>query len=79
MKLTLLYFAQFQQQAQKASEVLEAADSDLRHVYAMLQQRYGFRFQIEHVRVACNDALVQWNHVPRDGDVIAFLPPFSGG
>jgi molybdopterin converting factor subunit 1 len=79
MKLTLHYFAQFQQQAKTSSEVLEVTHADLRSLYASLQQRYGFRFSPEHVRVACNDSLVDWDHVAQDGDTIAFLPPFSGG
>jgi len=33
----------------------------------------------KHIRVAVNHEIVSWNHIVKQGDDIAFLPPITGG
>ena len=33
----------------------------------------------KHIRVAVNHEIVSWNHIMKQGDDIAFLPPITGG
>ena len=79
MKLTIQYFAQLSETAGVAAETIHSASADLAEIYAALQKRHGFGFPQSALKPVCNDALVGWTHTVREGDVIAFLPPFSGG
>jgi molybdopterin converting factor small subunit len=79
MKLTVQYFAELAEVAGCSEEVIESTSSNLNEIYAQLQNRYGFRFAANSLKPVCNDALVGWNAQIKSGDVIAFLPPFSGG
>jgi molybdopterin synthase sulfur carrier subunit len=45
----------------------------------VLCERYGFKHAQNQLRVSCNGAFCDWQYVPLDGDVIAFIPPVSGG
>jgi molybdopterin synthase sulfur carrier subunit len=51
----------------------------LPELYAVLRERHGFKHAQNQLRVACNGAFCDWQYVPADGDVIAFIPPVSGG
>jgi sulfur-carrier protein len=51
----------------------------LRGVYQELQQRYAIRFSESQIKPVRNDSFVAWEQSIESGDVIAFLPPFSGG
>jgi sulfur-carrier protein len=78
MSVTVLYFASFQEAAQRDSEVLETPAS-LPALYSSLKEKYDFRFQQAHIRVAVNGVFVPWQHSVSDNDEIAFIPPVSGG
>ena len=79
MKLVVQYFAQLGETAGTDSETIDSASADLAEIYAALQACHGFSFPHSALKPVCNDALVHWTHPVQDGDVIAFLPPFSGG
>lgn len=79
MKLLVQYFAQLSETAGTDAETIDSASADLGEIYAVLQARHGFGFPQNALKPVCNDALVGWTHALQDGDVIAFLPPFSGG
>ncbi len=79
MKLTVQYFAQLSETAGTNAESIDSASADLGEIYAALQTRHGFNFPTSALKPVCNDALVSWTHTVQEGDVIAFLPPFSGG
>jgi sulfur-carrier protein len=79
MKLTVQYFAELAEQAACSEEVIQSESARLIEIYAQLKGRYGFRFDISSLKPVCNDALVGWDAQIKSGDVIAFLPPFSGG
>ena len=48
-------------------------------LYDSLNAIHRLGLAIEDFRVAVNDAFVPWNHPLHDGDLIALLPPMSGG
>jgi molybdopterin converting factor small subunit len=79
MKLTVQYFAELAEVAGCSEEVIESTSPNLIEIYAQLQSRYGFRFAASSLKPVRNDALVGWDAQIQSGDVIAFLPPFSGG
>ncbi len=78
--ITLLYFASLQAQAQTATEVINlAAGGKPATVYQQLQQQYGFSLTPAQLRAAVNHAMARWDQVLNDGDILAFIPPVSGG
>jgi sulfur-carrier protein len=79
MKLTVQYFAELAEVAGCSEEMVEIDSTNLVEIYAQLQRRYGFRFAASSLKPARNDALVGWEAQIKADDVIAFLPPFSGG
>ena len=78
MTITVLYFASFQEAAGRDSEILEMPAS-LADLYEILKQKYQFKFQIAHIRVAVDGVFVGWQHELNDGSEVAFIPPVSGG
>lgn len=60
------------------SESVEKPAS-LTALYESLKQKYQFKFQIAHIRVAVNGVFVGWQHEIVDDSEIAFIPPVSGG
>lgn len=78
MSVTVLYFAVLREAAGINEEQLPVPDS-LTALYSLLRERHGFRHAQSQLRVACNGAFCEWQHAPADGDVIAFIPPVSGG
>lgn len=78
MTVSVLYFASFQETSGIDSESIEKPVS-LIALYEHLKQKYGFKFQVAHIRVAINGVFVDWHKEVSDGDEIAFIPPVSGG
>lgn len=78
MSVTVLYFAALRDTAGVNEEQLPRPES-LPELYAVLCGRHGFMHAQNQLRVACNGAFCDWQYVPMDGDVIAFIPPVSGG
>ena len=79
VKLVVHYFARLRESAGTDAETIDSSSTDLGEIYARLDARYGFGFPQSALKPVCNDVLVSWTHAVQDGDVIAFLPPFSGG
>ena len=79
IKIVVHYFARLRETTGTDAETIDSASADLGEIYARLDARYRFGFPQSALKPVCNDALVSWTHTLQDGDVIAFLPPFSGG
>lgn len=79
MQVRVRHFAALRKAAGVELETVALDGGDLRALYRHLQQRHGWSFGENAVRVAVNDALVPWTHTLQDGDEVVFLPPFSGG
>ena len=80
MNLTLHYFASLRDQAGCASETLAVpAGASLVWLYDELQRRHGFALPRERLRVAIDDAFVDWASPLHEGAAVVFVPPVSGG
>lgn len=79
MKIEVLYFALLSQQAGCSRELLETPPLSAAALYEAAARRHGFTLPLRQVRAAVNDRFVDWSHEVKEGDVLAFLPPMSGG
>jgi sulfur-carrier protein len=78
MKINVLYFASFQEAAGIASESI-IFDGSLQALFEQVKQKYGFKFQLNQIRVAMNGQFVSWQTPIIEDAEIAFIPPVSGG
>lgn len=79
MRVSVIYFAGLRAATGVEREQIDIAHTSLPDLYLTLRTRYGWRFETSALRVAVNDELVDWSRPLREGDAVAFLPPFSGG
>jgi len=79
MKLNITYYAMFREQAGCSGETIDADGTDAVALFDMLKEKYDFSMCRSHVRLAVNDAFVDWNTPLNDGDRLVFIPPVAGG
>ena len=79
MKITVLYFGQLKEQAGMASESLEMENATVAELYRQLKERHGLSMPFENLRAARNETFCKGTEAIRADDVIAFMPPMSGG
>ena len=79
MKLHITYYAMFREQAGCSGETVEAEGSDAVALFDQLKAKHGFSMCRSHVRLAINDAFVDWSTPLNDGDQLVFIPPVAGG
>ncbi|WP_047982228.1 MoaD/ThiS family protein [Ornithinibacillus contaminans] len=76
--ITVLLFAQLQEQAGKEKIIVEADDLKVSELKALLESSYKLS-QLDHVMTAINEEYA----LPTDnifaGDTVALIPPVSGG
>lgn len=79
MAVTVLYFAVLRELAETHQEQLSVAPGTT--VARMLEQLRSLHqaLRFEGVRCAVNEEFVPDSHVLADGDVLALIPPVSGG
>ncbi len=75
--IKVLLFAQLQEEM-GASIVVDCAQCTVREVKEMIKQQYP-TVDLQQVMTAVNEEFAFDDDVVKDGDVIAFLPPVSGG
>ena len=78
-RITLQYFAVFQDQAGCDRETVTTTASTPLSLYEELRVRYAFPLSYQAVRVAVNDEFSAWETPLGDGDTVVFLAPVSGG
>ena len=79
MKIKVNYYALFREQAGCSGEVVEIETGDAAELFESLKAQHGFSMNRKHVRLAVNDAFVNWDAPLSDGDQIVFIPPVAGG
>lgn len=79
IQIQVRYFASFAEAAGREAETLHISHTDGAALFADLSARYGFRIPMARVRLAINNAFVDWSEPLRDGDEVVFIPPVSGG
>lgn len=73
------YFAALREQRGLAREVCPYTAQTAADWYAALQRTHNLKLPQQNVRVACNDAFVDWSYTLQAGDRLAFIPPVAGG
>ncbi len=76
---TVLYFGLLAERRGLAEERVDSAASTAAELYEELDSRHGLGLSTAHFRVAVDDEFVAWETRIKSGDVVAFLPPMSGG
>lgn len=79
IKVHILYFAQFADIAGKPAETRMLSNPSPDALYLELKQAYHFPHEFTQIQVAINHRLSSHKTDLKDGDVIAFLPPMTGG
>jgi len=79
MKIKVNYYALFREQAGCSNELVENDAGDAIELFELLKAQHGFSMNRKHVRLAVNDAFMDWNTPLSDGDQIVFIPPVAGG
>ncbi len=79
MKINVTYYAMFREEAGCSGEQVEAEGGDAVSIFETLKKKHGFTMCRSHVRLAVNDAFVDWETPLNDGDQIVFIPPVAGG
>ncbi len=80
MRITVRCFAQLRELATDRCELTIADGASLESVWTALTERFpAVDAHRPFVRAARNGAYAAWDEPLADGDVIAFLPPVSGG
>jgi molybdopterin synthase sulfur carrier subunit len=80
--VTVLYFAALRDLAGRSEEQVRLAQSpeQVTALLEALEQRHGaLRGRLHAVRVAVNEEFVERSSELRSGDVVALIPPVSGG
>jgi len=76
---TVLYFGLLAERRGLAEERVESTASTSAELYQELDVLHGLGLSTNHFRVAVNDEFAAWDGEIKSGDVVAFLPPMSGG
>ncbi len=79
MKLSICYLGLLAERRGLAEETLETSVATARDLYQVLDTIHRLGLATTDFRVAVNDEFVAWDHLLRDGDSVALLPPMSGG
>ena len=77
--IKILYFSILRDQSGVSSERFDTNVDTAEKLFLELNQKYNFSLAREQLRVAVNDKITSWNQKLKSNDVIAFLPPVSGG
>jgi len=73
------YYAILREQAGTDAEDVSTASPDARGLYEELRDRHGFTLAAQDLRVAIDDAFVDWSTPLEDGANVVFIAPVAGG
>ena len=75
----VLYFGLLAERRGLADERVSSDAKTPAELYAELDAAHGLGLRTENFRPAVNDEFAAWEKAIVSGDVVAFLPPMSGG
>ena len=75
----VLYFGLLAEKRGRSDEQISSSMKTVSDLYAELDGKHGLSLKPENFRAAVNDEFVAWDAGIVSGDVVAFLPPMSGG
>jgi sulfur-carrier protein len=79
MIVTVHYYGLLAERRGLAEERIATTSATAAEFYAELDAQHTLGLSIENFRVAVNDAFVSWDHPLQENDLVALLPPMSGG
>jgi molybdopterin converting factor subunit 1 len=79
MKINIAYYAMFREAAGSSKETVEVESDNAVALFDSLKEKYDFSMSRSRVRLAVNDAFVNWDTPLSDGDSVVFIPPVAGG
>jgi len=74
----ILFFAHLRDEVGEESVNIEATGKTVAEVKALVAEQYKVQ-KLDHAMTAINEEFAPNEEVIKDGDVIAFIPPVSGG
>jgi MoaE-MoaD fusion protein len=81
VQVSILYFAAVRAITELDGETVTVPEgSQVRDLHAQLQQRFpALTPYARAIRFAVNESFATEDHVLREGDVVALIPPVAGG
>ena len=77
--IELLFFAQLQEMVGSKKLTIEAAEISIKEIKDTVLKKYKMDDLLAEAMIAVNEEYSDENTVVYDGDVVAFIPPVSGG
>ncbi|MBT3980812.1 MAG: MoaD/ThiS family protein [Bacteriovoracaceae bacterium] len=79
MKIKVKYFAMLRASAGKSEEELETTASTPSELFGELKERYNFKIDHHHLKVAINESYAPFDQSLCESDTVVFIPPVAGG
>ncbi len=81
MRIDILYFSSLKDKVKKNKETVDVdPDTNLNQLIQFLKQKHPEISQnLDNVMVAVNEQYVDKNYSLKEGDIVALIPPVSGG
>lgn len=80
MKIEVLFFGMSRDLAGKGSTALEvASQTDVQRLKSILSKEFPMFSKMESFAIAINESYAEDKIVLSEGDVVAIIPPVSGG
>lgn len=76
--ITILLFAQLQEDVGTSQIILEQEALTMEQLKKIVQQQYP-ALSLRHIMTAVNEEFVTDEEIVKTGDIVAFIPPVSGG
>ncbi|ERN52655.1 molybdopterin converting factor subunit 1 [Alkalihalophilus marmarensis] len=78
--ITLLLFAELAERLNTKEMQIDASGKTLEEVKEMVKEQHeGIAHVVDQSMIAVNEEYAEDTEILKDGDVIAFIPPVSGG
>jgi len=81
LRIDILYFSSLKDKVKKNKETVDVdPDTNLNQLIQFLKQKHPEISQnLDNVMVAVNEQYVDKNYSLKEGDIVALIPPVSGG
>ena len=76
--VSVLFFAELQEKSGKEKIMVETSGKTIKELKQNIQSNYDLQ-TIDQAMVAVNEEYANDETILREGDVVAFIPPVSGG
>lgn len=77
--IELLFFAQLQEEIGSKSIAVEANGLSISEIMKQFLATYDIQHLLDEAMIAVNEEYAQKDTIVSEGDIIAFIPPVSGG